>query len=100
MTLQEFKSSLSLKKPLQNISPLLEAMWYDAKGDWEASHNIAQEIHSKEGAWIHAYLHRKEGDEGNAAYWYARAGRKFPLVGLETEWEEICSEILSLKQKA
>lgn len=100
MTLHEFKATLSSNLPPNGISNLLEAMWYDGKGDWEASHNIAQDIHSKEGSWIHAYLHRKEGDDGNAGYWYARAGKKFPSIGLEEEWEEICSELLSLKHKA
>jgi hypothetical protein len=100
MTLQEFRASLSSSVPPQGISNLLEAMWYDGKGDWETSHNIAQDIHSKDGSWIHAYLHRKEGDDGNAAYWYARAGRKMPSIGLDEEWKLICSELLSLKQKA
>ncbi len=94
MTLQEFKASLNSAQPPQGISKVLEAMWYEGKGDWEASHNIAQDIHSKEGSWIHAYLHRKEGDEGNAAYWYARAGRKMPSVNLGEEWDNICQELL------
>jgi hypothetical protein len=97
MDLLEFKSSLNNASPPQGISALLEAMWYDGKGDWEASHNIAQHITTKDGSWIHAYLHRKEGDNGNAGYWYARAGRKFPSIGVEEEWEVICSELLSSK---
>ena len=64
-------------------------MWYDGQGDWNRAHNIAQEIHTKEGAWIHAYLHRKEGDDANAAYWYSRANRNVPSYPLEQEWEEI-----------
>ncbi|HEY0743391.1 MAG TPA: hypothetical protein VGD40_18110 [Chryseosolibacter sp.] len=95
MTLQEFKVSLNSSQPPKGISKLLEAMWYDGKGDWDTSHNIAQDIHSKEGSWIHAYLHRKEGDQGNAAYWYARAGRKMPSVGLAEEWDAICEELLT-----
>lgn len=94
MTLPEFKASLSTDVPPKGISNLLEAMWYDGKGDWERSHNIAQDVHSKDGSWIHAYLHRKEGDYGNAAYWYARAGRKMPSVSLKDEWEVICVELL------
>ena len=100
MTLQEFKASLSSDVPPRGISNLLEAMWYEGKGDWERSHNIAQDIHSKDGSWIHAYLHRKEGDDGNAAYWYARAGRKMPSVPLEDEWNSICADLLSGKHKA
>lgn len=100
MILQEFKKSLSLSDPPKGISTLLVAMWYDAKGDWAASHNIAQDIHSKEGSWIHAYLHRKEGDEGNAGYWYARAGRKMPSISLEEEWDAICDELLRSDKRA
>jgi hypothetical protein len=99
MTLEEFKSSLKSAVPPKEISDPLQAMWYDGKGAWEKAHNIAQDIDSKEGSWIHAYLHRKEGDEGNAGYWYARADRRFPSVDLNAEWENICSELLSLKQK-
>ncbi|HEY0655255.1 MAG TPA: hypothetical protein VGD65_19110 [Chryseosolibacter sp.] len=95
MTIQEFEKSLQSDIPPTGISILLEAMWYDGKGDWDKSHNIAQDIHSKEGSWIHAYLHRKEGDEGNASYWYARAGRKFPSVSLNEEWRLICTELLN-----
>jgi hypothetical protein len=97
MTLKQFKISLTQLSPPQGLSDLLSAMWYDGKGDWETSHNIAQEIHSKEGSWIHAYLHRKEGDSGNAAYWYAKAGKKFPAIGLELEWEELCLYFLGLQ---
>ena len=69
-------------------------LWYDGKGDWETSHNIAQDIHSPEGSWIHAYLHRKEGDTGNASYWYHRAGRPMPGSTLEKEWEDISRDLL------
>lgn len=78
------------KTPPQGISAPLLALWYDAKGDWERAHDIAQDLGSKEGDWIHAYLHRKEGDEGNAAYWYRRAGKPFPVgVSLQEEWEQL-----------
>ena len=69
-------------------------MWHEGKGNWETSHNIAQDIHTKEGSWIHAYLHRKEGDDGNAGYWYAKAGRKFPSITLDEEWSDICTQLL------
>lgn len=97
MTLKEFKNSLNQSTVPAGISPLLQAMWYDGKGDWEASHNIAQDIHSNDGSWIHAYLHRKEGDQGNASYWYSRAGRKLPALSLQQEWENIVSELLEKK---
>ncbi len=77
--------------PPANAGGALQALWHDARGDWEAAHNRAQEDHSREGSWVHAYLHRKEGDEGNAGYWYARAGRRAPAGGttLAAEWEQI-----------
>jgi hypothetical protein len=94
MTLKEFKSTLSAPKPPEGISDLLRAMWYEGRNDWEMAHNIAQDISSDEGSWVHAYLHRKEGDQGNAAYWYRRAGRPVPHIQLDEEWENITAELL------
>jgi hypothetical protein len=94
MTFDEYKSSLKDISPPNGLTACLKAMWYDGKEDWESAHNIAQDISSNEGSWIHAYLHRKEGDEGNAAYWYRRAGKPFPKVSLQQEWEQIASELL------
>jgi hypothetical protein len=95
MTLAEFKNSLSQPHPPSQLDPLLQALWYDGKGDWEKSHNIAQDIHTKDGSWIHAYLHRKEGDNGNAIYWYSRAGRTMPGVSLDEEWRTIVAALLT-----
>lgn len=66
----------------------LQALWYDARGDWDRAHEVCQQAKSRDGDWVHAYLHRKEGDVGNAGYWYVRAGRPMPEadVTLETEW--------------
>ena len=87
-SLEEFKSTLSENHPPKDWSEALRALWFDAKGNWESSHDIAQEIHSTMGSWIHAYLHRKEGDQWNARYWYDRAGKRFPSIGSEEElWE-------------
>jgi hypothetical protein len=94
MTLQEFTASLSQAHPPVNISPLLKSLWLDAKGDWNASHNIAQDVNSADGSWVHAYLHRKEGDDGNAAYWYHRAKKTPSKKSLTEEWEEIVSDLL------
>jgi hypothetical protein len=94
MTLDQFKNSLSDSLPSPSLSPLLKALWYDGKEEWEQSHTIAQGIHTKEGSWVHAYLHRKEGDEGNAMYWYNRAGKKMPEISLSDEWEIIVSSLL------
>jgi hypothetical protein len=73
----------------------LEALWHDARGDWDAAHTVAQEIESPDGAWIHAYLHRKEGDAGNAAYWYKRAGKPVASTSLDAEWTAIATALLS-----
>jgi hypothetical protein len=89
MTVQEFKSSLSEGEPPKNLTPILKSLWYDGKGDWQGAHNIAQDIHTHEGSWIHAYLHRKEGDNGNASYWYSKASRSMPTLSLQEEWEEL-----------
>jgi hypothetical protein len=95
MTLQEFKSSLSQNKPPQQLSVLLQALWYDGKENWEAAHDLAQDVNTPYGSWIHAYLHRKEGDNGNASYWYQKANRKMPLYSLGQEWEEITEHFLT-----
>jgi hypothetical protein len=89
MTLKEFKDSLVNDKPNTGINDYLKAMWYDGKNNWEMAHTIVQDIESPEAAYIHAYLHRKEGDLGNASYWYHRAHRKLPKNSLQEEWEEI-----------
>jgi hypothetical protein len=85
----EFSESLQSELPPENFSDSLKALWYDAKGDWETSHNIAQEIPGKGGSRIHAYLHRKEGDRWNAGYWYDRASKPFPEMSLEDEFCEL-----------
>jgi hypothetical protein len=94
MTFEEFKISLKDERPPSTLGAELKAMWYDGKGDWEMSHNIAQDIQSTSGSWIHAYLHRKEGDNGNASYWYAHANKKMPVYSLEEEWTELVKAFL------
>lgn len=93
-TFESFVQSLSQNEPAQKLAPLLQALWWDAKGNWSKAHEIAQEISSAEASWIHAYLHRKEGDLANADYWYLHAGRKRPAVSLDEEWKQISAEIL------
>ena len=90
MTLEEFKA---LAKP-DALSLALQALWQDARGDWGAAHTLAQQAANRDGDWVHAYLHRKEGDEANAGYWYARAGRPLPQTPLEEEWVAIARELL------
>jgi len=72
----------------------LKSLWYDGKGDWEQSHNIIQDVEDKNAAWIHAYLHRKEGDIENADYWYGKARQKCPNVSLEEEWGQLVLHFL------
>jgi hypothetical protein len=94
MTFPEFNNSLSNSQPPVSLSPYLQALWFDKKEDWEKAHTIIQDIDDSTAAWIHAYLHRKEGDLGNADYWYHRAQRKRPAVSLAEEWESIVKTLL------
>ena len=83
----------------ESLVPTLLALYTDYRGDWDGAHTIIQDVQSAEGSWIHAYLHRKEGDRSNAQYWYSRVNRKMPAYSLEQEWEEIVSVLLySLNQ--
>ena len=77
-----------------DIHVLLQAILLDAAGDWDSAHRIAKDEFTKEGYWVHAYLHRKEGDLSNASYWYSNAGRKIPATSLEAEWESIAKALL------
>ena len=94
MNYDQFLSSLSASEPPKDLSLLLKSLWHDRKNDWEASHNIAQDIYDKNGSWIHAYLHRKEGDLSNARYWYRQAGKSEPSVSLEEEWSTLVKAFL------
>lgn len=71
------------------LSPEQQALWLEKSGDWHASHDLCNEIQDPNGAWIHAYLHRVEGDLGNASYWYHRARKDMPTYSLEEEWLEL-----------
>jgi hypothetical protein len=78
----------------EDIPPLLQALLLEAAGDWDSAHGIAQNEHSKDGDWIHAYLHRVEGDQLNAAYWYRMAGKVKPEISLDEEREYIAMALL------
>ena len=94
MQLNEFMQSIKEEAPLEGLSEPLQAMWHARKGDWETVHNIAQSISSELGSWIHAYLHRVEGDLSNAGYWYKRAGKPQFQGSTEAEADEIINSIL------
>ena len=95
MTFDEFRASLSAASPPPRLSRPVVALWHDARGDWETAHQVAQDVEDESGAWVHAYLHRKEGDLSNAAYWYRRAQKPQPRMPLDQEWEQIARTLLA-----
>jgi hypothetical protein len=95
MTLQEFHDSLRRDEPPRHFNCALAGLWWDAKGDWKRAHESAQQDEGPAGAWVHAYLHRKEGDASNAGYWYKRAGKTPSRNSLEEEWLQITEALLS-----
>lgn len=92
MTADDFRE---IAAPPTELPPALVALWHDAKGDWDAAHRVAQGVEDESGAWVHAYLHRKEGDAENARYWYARAGRPAASGNFEDEWKAIVVALLT-----
>jgi hypothetical protein len=94
MDLPHFSGSLVATEPPPGMSLPLQALWWDAKGDWDRAHNCAQEDGGAAGSLVHAYLHRKEGDLGNAGYWYQRAGRPAHRGTLIEEWQALAAELL------
>lgn len=95
MDIAQFKESLTAEKPPETISNALQALWYDAQGDWHTAHSHAQAQEDADGSWVHAYLHRKEGDLSNAGHWYRRAGKPVATVTLDDEWESIVTALTS-----
>ena len=90
-----FHESLSHPEPPEHFSVLLKSLWYDKKGDWKKAHDLVDSLPGAEAAWVHAYLHRKEGDNWNADYWYARAKKTRPNVSLEQEWESLVAHFFA-----
>jgi hypothetical protein len=93
VSMTDFRASLSAASPAPDLSPPLAALWWAAKGNWEKAHTIVQDDESAEAAWVHAYLHRVEGDLGNAGYWYRRANQPAAADSLDAEWERIVSAL-------
>jgi hypothetical protein len=95
MNLTEFQSSQNQSAPPSGLSLALQSLWFDAKGDWNNAHVLAQKDEGSAGDWVHAYLHRKEGDASNARYWYVRAGKPIYAGSLEEEWLAISEALLA-----
>ena len=93
MILPDFNNSLNSDNPPAGVSVYLKALWHDAKGNWDIAHKLIQDLPDKDASWIHAYLHRKEGDIFNADYWYSKAGKKRPSLSLEEEWEQLVTAL-------
>ena len=94
MDLAAFRASLGSVTPPPGLSRALLALWRDARGDWDGAHDDAQADEGGAGDWVHAYLHRKEGDAGNAAYWYRRARKPVCRASLDEEWSAIAETLL------
>lgn len=95
MNTVEFRESLSGAEPPPGLSLALAGLWWDGKGDWTRAHEAAQQDEGPTGSWVHAYLHRKEGDLSNAGYWYRRAAQPVARGSLADEWEQIVKALLA-----
>jgi hypothetical protein len=91
VSMADLQGSLADAHPAPALSPPLAALWWAAKGNWDRAHKIVQDESSQDAAWVHAYLHRAEGDLGNAGYWYRQAGQPVAKDSLEAEWERIAA---------
>ena len=94
MTREELTRSLKDREPHPSLSIPLAALWWDAKGEWARAHDLVDELETNEGMAVHAYLHRKEGAEWNANYWYERAGRAYRRAELNEEWQALVEGLL------
>jgi hypothetical protein len=98
VTIEQFRESLRGERPPVGLDLALAGLWWDAKGEWAKAHESAQQDDGPAGSWVHAYLHRKEGDVSNAGYWYGRAGRSPARGALEEEWLEITRALLARRE--
>lgn len=94
MTPHAFNLTLAHKQPPRAVSALLAALWWAKKGNWEKAHRIVMDAHGRDAAWVHAYLHRVEGDDGNARYWYTQARRRVANGALDAEWDAIVAALV------
>ena len=95
MTLDDFSATLSDGRPPISLDAPLAALWWDAKGEWDQAHACVMDDNSADAAWVHAYLHRREGDASNAAYWYRRAGKPVFSGSLSQEWSAMAQTLLA-----
>ena len=95
MDTRSFRQSTDSAAPPDGLSFALRALWWDAKGDWDKAHECAQARDDTAGMSVHAYLHRKEGDQSNAGYWYRRVSKPPATVSLDEEWEQLARELLA-----
>src|ERR1700759_4746588 len=95
MTFAEFQKSLAAKAPPRVLAPALVALWWAERGDWDKAHKIVMDQDGRDAAWVHAYLHRVEGDAGNSAYWYRQAGKPVAAAALDREWKAIATALLA-----
>ncbi len=95
MNYTEFKATLKNNEPPNDYSDALVALWYDAQGNWHSAHELVDGKSDSNSKWIHAYLHRKEGDDWNAGYWYRQAGKPFSKLTLEEEHRELVEFMLN-----
>lgn len=95
MNMEEFRDSLRRKEPPPDLGFALTGLWWDARKDWKRAHESAQQDEGPAGSWVHAYLHRKEGDTSNAEYWYRRAGKKPAQTTFEEEWLQLVQSLLA-----
>ena len=94
MNASEFRASVKEQIPPEGLTVPLAALWWDAKGEWALAHGLVDELETRDGMAVHAFLHRKEGSLSNADYWYERAGRKFHRPSLDEEWEALVAGLL------
>jgi hypothetical protein len=95
VNVQQLESSLGEATPPSGLPPLVQALWHERHGDWTRAHEITQDIDGADAAWVHAYLHRREGDLPNAGYWYRLASKPVTRMNLNDEWRAIAEALLS-----
>jgi hypothetical protein len=100
MTLAQFKRALAKPKPPADLAPALAALWWAGKGKWDKAHGIVMNDDGRDAAWVHAYLHRVEGDIGNAGYWYRQARRPAASGPPEAEWDAIATALIDKETRA